>query len=69
MQMLLIFNSIITYIIITSITYIINKNLKENKFPENDQTALVRPIYKKDDRDKIKNYRPVSLLNGFFQTL
>ena len=69
MQVLLIFNSIITYIIITSITYIINKNLKENKFPENDKTALVRPIYKKDDRDKIKNYRPVSLLNGFFQTL
>ena len=47
------------------LAYIINKDLKENKFSENANTALVRPIYKKDDRDKIKNYRPVSLLNGF----
>ena len=23
------------------------------------------PFYKKDDRGKIKNYRPVTLLNGF----
>ena len=47
------------------LAYIINKDLKENKFSENAKTVLVRPIYKKDDRDKIKNYRPVSLLNGF----
>ena len=47
------------------LAYIINKDLKENKFSENAKTALVRPIYKKDDRDKIKNYRPISLLNGF----
>ena len=45
--------------------HIIIKDLKENKFSENAKTALVRPIYKKDDRGKIKNYRPVSLLNGF----
>ena len=31
----------------------------------NAKTALVRPVYKKDDRDQIKSYRPVSLLNGF----
>ena len=29
------------------------------------QTALVRPLYKKSDQDKIQNYRPVSILNGF----
>ena len=45
--------------------YIINKELKENKFSKNAKIALVRPIYKKDDRNKIKNYRQVSLLNGF----
>ena len=45
--------------------YIVNKDLKENKFSENAKTALVRPIYKKDNRDKIENYRPVSLLNCF----
>ena len=52
-------------VIDSHLAHIINKDLKENKFPENAKTALVRPIYKKDDRGKIKNYRPVSLLNGF----
>ena len=47
------------------LAYIINKDLKENKCSENAKTALVRPIYKKYDRGKINNYRPVSLLNGF----
>ena len=48
--------------------HIINKDLKENKFSENAKTALVRPKYKKDDRGKIKNYRPVTLLKGFSKT-
>ena len=52
-------------VIDSHLAHIINKDLKENKFSENAKTALVRPIYKKDDRGKIKNYRPVSLLNGF----
>ena len=47
------------------LAYIINKDLKENKCSENAKTALVRHIYKKYDRGKINNYRPVSLLNGF----
>ena len=50
------------------LSHIINKTLKENKFSENAKTALVRPIYKKDDKSKIKSYRPVSLLNGFSKT-
>ena len=52
-------------VIDSHLVYIINKDLKENKFSENAKTPLVRPIYKKDDMDKIKNYRPVSLLNVF----
>ena len=52
-------------VIDSHLTYIINKDLKENKFSENAKTALVKPIYKKDDGEKIKNYRPVNLLNGF----
>ena len=52
-------------VIDSHLAYIINKDLKENKFSEKAKTALVRPIYKKDDRDKIKNCRPVSLSNGF----
>ena len=52
-------------IIDSHLTYIINKDRKTNKYSEDAKTALARPIYKKDDRDQIKNYRPVSLLNGF----
>ena len=51
-------------VIDSHLSHIINKTLKENKFSENAKTALVRPIYKKDS-SKIKNSRPVSLLNGF----
>ena len=47
------------------LAYIKNKDLMENNFSGNAKTALVRPIYKKEDRDKIKNYRPVSFSNGF----
>ena len=47
------------------LTNIINRDIKENKFSEDAKTALVRPLHKKNDRDKIENYRPVSILNGF----
>ena len=36
------------------LAHIINKDLKENKFSENTKTALLRSIYKKDDRGKNK---------------
>ena len=52
-------------VIESHLVHIINKDLKESEFSENAKTALVKPIYKKDDRGKIKNYSPVSLLIGF----
>ena len=39
--------------------------MKENKFSEDAKTALVRLLYKKNDRDEVQNYEPVSILNGF----
>ena len=44
---------------------IINHDISNNNYSEHAKTATVRPIFKKDDRTKIKNYRPVSLLNIF----
>ena len=44
---------------------IINNDISLNKYSKYAKTATVRPIFKKDDRTKIKNYRPVSLLNIF----
>ena len=52
-------------VIHSHITNIINQDLNIDKYSEEAKTALVRPLFKKDDRDKIKNYRPVSILNGF----
>ena len=45
------------------LTNILNRDIKENKFSEDAKTALVRLLSKKNDRDKIQNYRPVSILN------
>ena len=52
-------------IIDSNFAYIINHDRKINRYSEDSKTALVRPLHKKDDRSQIKNYRPVSLLNGF----
>ena len=43
---------------------IITRDLEKNKYSEEPKTALVRPIYKKNERNKVENYRPVSILNG-----
>ena len=45
---------------------IIKHHLDNNSFPEGAKIATVRPFYKKkNDRGKIENYRPVSILNCF----
>ena len=40
------------------------KDLEKNKDSKGPKTALVRPILKKNERNKIRNYRPLSILNG-----
>ena len=52
-------------VIDSHLTNIIDKNIDQNNYSENAKTANVKPVFKKDDRTKIKNYRPVSLLNIF----
>ena len=43
---------------------IIIQDLEKDKYSEEPKTALVRPVFKKDERNKMENYRPVSILNG-----
>ena len=43
---------------------IIIKDLEKSKYSEDPKTALVRPIFKKNERNKTGNHRPVSILNG-----
>ena len=40
---------------------IINKNIDLNCYSENAKIANVKPIFKKDKRTKVNNYRPVTL--------
>ena len=44
---------------------IFEQSLKENKFPEVWKKANIVPAHKKEDKNLIKNYRPVSLLPIF----
>ena len=43
---------------------IINKSLHEGSFPQPLKTALVCPIYKKNEKTNCDNYRPISLLSN-----
>ena len=43
---------------------IMKKDLRKNNYSEEPKTALVRPVFKKNERSKIENYRPVSILSG-----
>ena len=40
---------------------IINKDIDLNCYSENAKITNVKPIFKKDERTKVKNYRPVTL--------
>ena len=44
---------------------IITCDISKNKYSKHAKIAKVRPIFKKHDWTKIKNYRPISLLNMF----
>ena len=50
--------------VINSHLYNIIKVLEKNKYSEELKAALVRPIFKKNERSKIGNYKPVSIPNG-----
>ena len=47
------------------LAYIINNDIENCAFSDDAKIACVRPIFKKDVRNKLSNYRPVSILNVF----
>ena len=44
------------------VTKIINISYESKVFPNILKKAVIRPIYKKDDKNEISNYRPISIL-------
>ena len=49
-------------LLVNPIVTIINMSLKEGIFPTLNKEASVCPIFKKEDKNKCENYRPISLL-------
>ena len=45
----------------------VDNDISLNKYSKHAKTSAVRSIFEKDDRTKIKNYRPVSSLDVFFE--
>ena len=48
---------------------IVNKSLSEGIFPDLLKYATVHPIYKKGDKTKCANYRPISILSNISKIL
>ena len=55
--------------ILLSLSHIFNLSLEQGKFIECFKLATVCPVYKKGDKNNIKNYRPVSLLSNVSKLL
>ena len=51
------------------LTSIVNKSLAEGTFPNMLKLATVVPIFKKNEKDKCANYRPISLLSNLSKIL
>ena len=50
------------------LTHLINKSILQGYFPEELKLAKGFPIYKSDDEQQVQNYRPISILQFFFQS-
>jgi Notch-like protein len=47
------------------IQYICNWTLSTGDFPDRLKYAIIRPIFKKGNRNYVSNYRPLSMLTSF----
>ena len=56
-------------IFFTSLKYIFNLSLQQEIFPENLKIAKVSPIYKKDEKFLLTNYRAILVLPCFSKLL
>ena len=52
----------IIHAIVKPLVYIFNISLSTGTFPSKLKIAKIIPVFKKDDRHSLKNYRPISLL-------
>lgn len=53
--------------VLTGITKLINKVWRGEGLPERWKEGIISPIFKKGDRDNVKNYRGITLLNTAYK--
>ena len=51
------------------LTYIFNQTFLTGVLPKELKIALVTPVFKANERDQFKNYRPISILPCFSKIL
>jgi hypothetical protein len=51
------------------LTHICNKSLSSGIFPGRLKYAVVKPLFKKGDKSKLSNYRPIFILSTFSKVL
>jgi hypothetical protein len=54
---------------ITNLDYICNKSIGSGTLSTHLKYSIVKPLFKKGDRENMANYRPISLLTSFSKVL
>ena len=55
--------------LLAPLVHIINLSFSHGVFPSKLKSAIIKPLFKKGDRNNISNYRPISLLNFFSKVI
>jgi len=55
--------------ITSPLTHICNKSIPSGTFPDRLKYAVVKPLFKKGDKTKLCNYRPIPILSPFSKVL
>ena len=56
---------LVSPVITSPLTRIMNLSITKGMFPDLLKTACVAPAFRKEDRSKKENYRPISILNTY----
>lgn len=55
----------VSHIIASPLSHIINLCISEGVFPEKLKTTIIKPLFKKEDRENVECYRPIALIPIF----